>query len=168
MGGMFIASKILKVDYEKSFYTLGYAFAPLFIIGGLSHVVEFFFLHYASNIVNGFIQAFSLNINYMEPLATRKDSWLHIFKMFNHLAYIWAFIIMIGRIKFLESTTFRKVVAFPFASALIIFYMGLNFYTGYIFKTYGVQKRGGHNHMQQQKQVNHSSLNIIIIKENKV
>jgi len=166
VGGMFIASKILKVDYEKTFYTLGYAFAPLFIIGGLSHVVEFFFLHYASNIVNGFVQAFSLNFNYMEPLATRRDSWLHIFKMFNHLAYIWAFIIMIARIKLLDSTKLRKVLAYPFASALIIFYMGLNFYTGYVFKTYGAQKRGGHNHMQHQKQTNnHSSLNIVIIKQ---
>lgn len=170
MGGMFIASKILKVDYEKTFYTLGYAFAPLFIIGGLSHIGEFFFLHYASNIVNGFIQAFSLNMNYIEPLATRRDSWLHLFKMFNHIAYIWAFIIMIARLKLLDSSKLRKVVAFPFSSALIIFYMGLNFYTGYVFKTYGVQKRGGHNHMKHQKQTNNSfsSINIIIVKkENK-
>ena len=157
VGGMFIASKILKVDYEKTFYTLGYAFAPLFIIGGLSHILEFFFLHYASNIVNGFIQAFSLNFNYIEPLATRRDSWLHIFKAFSHIAYIWAFIIMIARIKLLDSTKLRKVFAFPFASLLIIFYMGLNFYTGYVFKTYGAKKKMQHNHGK------HSSLNIVII-----
>lgn len=152
--GMYIASKILKVDYEKTFYSLGYAFAPLFIIGGLAHVLEFFFLHYASNIVNGFIQAFSLNMNFIEPLATRRDSWLHIFKAFSHIAYIWAFIIMIGRIKLLESTKLRKIFAYPFASALIIFYMGLNFYTGYVFKTYGAKKGGHSHHMKHQKQNN--------------
>ncbi len=34
--------------------------------------------------------------------------------------------------------------------------MGLNFYTGYVFKTYGVMKRGNHNHS------NHTSFNIMI------
>ena len=58
VGGMFIASKILKVNFQTTFYTLGYAFAPLFIIGGLSHIGKFFFYSYASNIVNGFNQAF--------------------------------------------------------------------------------------------------------------
>ncbi len=146
VGGMFIASKIMNISYEKTMYTLGFSFAPLFIIGGLSHIGEFFFYHYASNIVNGFIQAFSLNFDYIEPLATRRDKWVHIFKVFNHIAYIWAFIIMIGRIRLLDSTTIRKVIAFPFASALIIFYMGLNFYTGYVFQTYGVAKKRGHTH----------------------
>ena len=59
VSGMFIASRIMKVDYEKTFYTLGYAFAPLFIIGGLSHIGGFFYYSYASNIVNGFNQAFA-------------------------------------------------------------------------------------------------------------
>ncbi|MDD3060926.1 MAG: 4Fe-4S binding protein [Sulfurimonas sp.] len=45
--GMYIAAKALKEEFSKLFYTLGYAFAPLFIIGGLSHTYEFFFLeHY--------------------------------------------------------------------------------------------------------------------------
>ncbi len=145
VSGMFIASKIMKVSYEKTFYTLGYAFAPLFIIGGLSHIGEFFFYSYASNIVNGFIQAFSLDYEYIKPLASRRDEWVHVFKVFNHIAYIWAFIIMIGRLKFIDTKTSLKVLAFPFASALIIFYMCLKFYTGYVFQTYGASK-GGHSH----------------------
>ena len=148
--GMFIASKILKVSYEKTFYTLGYAFAPLFIIGGLSHLGEFFFYSYASEIVNAFIQAFHLDIAYIEPLATRRDKWVHIFSLFKYVAIIWAFIIMIGRLKLLESTKLRKIMAMPFASFLIILYLGLNFYTGYVFKTYGA-KKGGHNHSAMMK-----------------
>lgn len=148
--GMYLASKIMKVSYEKTMYTLGYAFAPLFIIGGLSHIGEFFFYSYASNIVNGFIQGFSLNFDYIEPLASRRDKWVHIFNLFKHLAYIWAFIIMIKRMGQIESKKLLKILAFPFASALIIFYMGLNFYTGYVFKTYGANK-GGHNHTKMIK-----------------
>lgn len=143
--GMFIASKIMNVSFEKTFYTLGYAFAPLFIIGGLSHIGEFFFYSYASNIVNGFNQAFALGMDSMKPLASRRDDWVHIFKGFSHIGYIWAFILMIIRFKLIDSKKSLKVFAFPFASALIIFYMGLNFYTGYVFKTYGANK-GGHNH----------------------
>lgn len=149
VSGMFIASRIMKVDYEKTFYTLGYAFAPLFIIGGLSHIGEFFFYSYASNIVNGFNQAFALGLDSMQPLASRKDEWVHIFKFFTHIGYIWAFILMIIRFKLIDSKKSLKVLAFPFASALIIFYMSLNFYTGYVFKTYGA-KQGGHNHSNHQ------------------
>lgn len=143
--GMYLASKIMKLSYEKTIYTLGFAFAPLFIIGGLSHIGEFFFYHYASDIVNGVIQAFSLNYAYIEPLATRRDKWVHVFKVFNHIAYIWAFIIMIARLRLLDASILRKTIAFPFASALIIFYMSLKFYTAYVFNEYGAQKRG-HSH----------------------
>jgi len=143
--GMYIASRILKVSYEKTFYTLGYAFAPLFIIGGLSHMGEFFFYSYASEIVNAFIQAFHLDVVYMEPLTTRRDKWVHIFSLFKYIAVIWAFIIMIGRLKLLESSKLRKIIALPFASSIIILYLGLNFYTGYVFKTYGA-KKFEHNH----------------------
>ncbi len=148
VSGMFIASKIMKVEFEKTFYTLGYAFIPLFIIGGLSHIGEFFFYSYASNIVNGFNQAFFLGMDTMQPLASRRDEWVHIFKAFNHIGYIWAFILMGIRLKLIDTKKSLKILAFPFASALIIFYMTLNFYTGYVFKTYGVSM--GHNHSSHQ------------------
>jgi ferredoxin len=148
VGGMFIASKILKVSFESTFYTLGYAFAPLFIIGGLSHLGEFFFYSYASNIVNGFNQAFYLGYETMKPLASRKDEWVHIFRIFTHIGYIWAFVLMIFRFKVINSKKYLKLLAFPFASALIIFYMGLNFYTAYVFKTYGANI--GYNHKNHQ------------------
>lgn len=147
VGGMFIASKIMKLEYSKVFYTLGFAFAPLFIIGGLSHLWEFFFYHTASNIANAFIQAFALPFAYIEPLATRKDTWVHVFEVFTYLAALWAFILLIARVQLLETTRLRKIIAFPMAGALIIFYLGLNFYKIYVYKTYGMQQRG-HNHAQ--------------------
>ncbi len=121
--GMFIASKIMNLSYEKTMYTLGFAFAPLFIIGGLSHMGEFFFYHYASDTVNAFIQAFHLDIAYMEPLASRRDSWVHIFRVFNHIAYIWAFIIMIGRLRLLETSRLKKNNCFSFCFIVNYFFI---------------------------------------------
>ncbi|WP_373001996.1 nitrous oxide reductase accessory protein NosL [Sulfurimonas sp.] len=144
-GGMFIASKILKEDFKKVFYTLGYAITPIFIIGGLSHTYEFFFLHHYSDIANGLIQGFGISTEEVKALATRKDSWTRIFSVMNHIAVIWAFIIMAKRINFFTASKMAKTAAFFFASSLIIFYLGLNVYKGYAFKTYGA-KKSGHNH----------------------
>ncbi len=150
--GIFLASKVLKTEFNTLFYSLGFAFAPIFIIGGLSHLWEFFFYSNASKIVNGFIQGFALNIEYIKPLATRKDTWVHIFEIFTYLAVVWAFIIMIARIRLVEASKIRKIIAFPLASALIIFYLGLNFYKIYVYKEYGVQQRE-HNHSKQSVQI---------------
>lgn len=143
--GMFVAAKALKEDFSKVFYTLGYAFAPLFIIGGLSHTYEFFFLHHYSDITNGFIQGFGIATDEVEALATRKDSWTRVFSLFNHLAVIWALVIMYKRVNFFKASKLAKTVAFLFASCLIFFYLGLNVYKVYAFKTYGASK-SGHNH----------------------
>ena len=82
-------------------------------------------------------------------IVSRHSSWVHIFKIFNHIGYIWAFVLMVIRLKLIDTKKSLKILAFPFASALIIFYMGLNFYTGYVFKTYGVNM-GQHNHANHQ------------------
>jgi hypothetical protein len=146
--GMFAASRIMKTPFARTFYTLGYAFAPLFIIGGLSHLLESFFLHTASDIANGFVQAFALPFGSVEPLATRRDAWLHIFGLFNYIAAVWALVILAGRIRLMESSALRKTVAYPFAAALILFYLGLNVYKVYVFKTYGIN-RGGHHRVER-------------------
>jgi hypothetical protein len=143
--GMFISSKIMKIEYEKTFYTLSYSIAPLFIIGGLSHILEFFFVHNISTLINGFNQAFFLGFDKVEPIVSRNESWLLIFKIFTHLAYIWAFILMASRLNLLEVKKSLKIIAYPFASIVIVVYMVLQFYTGYVFKIYGA-KKSGHNH----------------------
>lgn len=146
--GMYIASKIMKLSYDKVFYTLSYSLVPLFIVGGLSHILEYFFLHYASNIINGFNHAFGLGMNTMQPLAKRGEPWLLIFIAFTHLAYIFAFIIMIYRLKLLDCKKYLKILAYPFASFVIIAYMSLNFYVGYVFQTYGVKQNHHSMHLK--------------------
>jgi hypothetical protein len=138
--GMFVASKFLKENFSKVFYTLGYAFAPIFIIGGLSHTYEFFFLHHYNDIANGFMQGFFISADEVKPLAARQDSWLKIFSLMNYIAIIWAFIIMAKRVNFFTASKAAKTLAFVFASSLIIFYLWLNVYKVYAFKTYGAKK----------------------------
>jgi len=144
-GGIFIASKLLHVNFKSAFYTLSYAFIPIFIIGGLSHTYSFFFVHHYSAIVNGFIEGFHLNFTHVAPLATSKDAWLKIFGVMNYIAVLWALLIMAKRITFFHSSRFRHILAFSFASLLIFFYLGLTLYRGYAFATYGT-KKGRHTH----------------------
>lgn len=146
-GGIFIASKLLHVNFKSAFYTLSYAFIPIFIIGGLSHTYEFFFVHHYSNIVNGFINGFHLPIQDVAPLANKKDGWLKIFNAMNYIAILWAFLILAKRLTFFEGKFLKKALAFIFASLLIQFYLGLNLYKVYAFSTYGA-KKGEHIHIK--------------------
>lgn len=145
-GGTFIASKLLHVNFKSAFYTLSYAFIPIFIIGGLSHTYEFFFLHHYSNILNGFIEGFHLPFSPVEPLASKKDAWLKIFGVMNYIAVLWALLIMAKRITFFQASTTKRVIAFFFAALLIFLYLGLNLYRSYAFATYGVKQNGHANH----------------------
>lgn len=145
MGGTFIASKLLHVNFKSAFYTLSYAFIPIFIIGGLSHTYEFFFVHHYSTIVNGFIDGLHLPFSPVEPLASKKDAWLKIFGVMNYIAVLWALLIMAKRVSFFNASRAARIAAFAFASLLIFFYLGLNLYRSYAFATYGI-KQGGHAH----------------------
>ncbi|WP_082709205.1 nitrous oxide reductase accessory protein NosL [Sulfurospirillum cavolei] len=144
-GGIFVASKILHVRFSSAFDTLCYAFIPIFIIGGLSHTYEFFFVHHYSTILNGFIQGFHLPFEAVKPLATKKDAWLKIFGILNYVAVLWALLIMAKRVSFFNASRAARIAAFAFASLLIFFYLGLNLYRSYAFATYGI-KQGGHAH----------------------
>jgi len=139
--GMFIASKFLHTTFEKTLYTLGYAFAPLFIIGGLSHLLQSFFTHEYADIVNGFIYGLNLPMNSVENLASKKDAWIGIFAFFPYIATVWAYIILAGRLKFFDVSRTKKIIAFVFASSLISMFLALNFYKIYVFKTYGMAEK---------------------------
>jgi len=93
-------AKVSGLPPKKVFIETGYAFAPLMIVGALSHVSEFFFLHYYHNIVNGFAQAFGLPIH-VEPLAQRGEAWLHVFRVFPFLAGFWSLYILKRRVELL-------------------------------------------------------------------
>ncbi len=144
--GMFVASKALKAPFSKTFYTLGYAFAPLFIIGGLSHLLHSFFTHTYAEIANGFIYGFGLDVEQVQNLASRKDSWLSVFNVFTYLAAFWAFFIMYKRLALFQASKKAKTIAFFFASLLIIFYLSLNLFRVYASYAYGKASHGHHNH----------------------
>ena len=142
--GMYIASKILKKPFKELFYNLGYSYAPLFIFASLGHALSGFFTRGYEKIVEGFAWAFGLSVD-VEPLAKRGDDWLMIFSAFKWLAIIWAVVILYKRMKLLKADKMRKIVAFPFAALLIIFYFGVNEYREYIIDTYGRADNGMHS-----------------------
>jgi hypothetical protein len=148
--GMFIASKILKKDFSTTFYNLGYSYAPLFILGSIAHSLEVFFTKGYEHIVEGFAYGFGFTLD-VAPLANRGNSWLHIFGLLKWIAIIWSLIILYKRVKLLNVSKLRKIAAFPFAASLIIFFLGVNMYAGYIFKTYGKASSEHANHGDAQK-----------------
>ncbi|WP_373035916.1 nitrous oxide reductase accessory protein NosL [Sulfurimonas sp.] len=143
--GMFIASKILKKDFKNVFYDLGYSYAPLFILGSIAHSLETFFIKGYEKIVEGFAQGFGFSVD-VASLANRGESWLHIFGLLKWVAIIWAMIILYKRMKLLDATKMRKIIAYPFAASLIILFLSVNMYRGYIIDTYGRASGGHGNH----------------------
>ncbi len=144
--GMFLASKVLHAPFEKTFYTLGYSFAPLFIIGGLAHLIHSFFTHNYADIANGFIYGFGLDVGTVQNLASRRDAWLNIFNVIPYLAALWGYLILAKRMKSFKATKLKKVIAFVLASSLITLYLSVNVYKVYVFKTYGMQKMNHGHH----------------------
>ena len=134
--GMFIASKILKKPFKEVFYNLGYSYAPLFIFASFGHALSGFFTRGYERIVEGFAWAFGMSIK-VAPLAKRGDDWLMIFSAFKWIAIIWALVILYKRMKLIKVENYKKIIAFPFAAFLIIFYFGVNQYRAYIIDTYG-------------------------------
>ena len=151
--GMFIASKFLNNTFKKTLYTLGYAFVPLFVIGGLAHLISSFTTHHYADIVNGFIYGFNLNIQNVDNLASRRDSWLIFLKVIPYIAVLWGYIILANRLKQFEATKIRKIFAFIFASSLVSFYLSLQIYTAYVFKTYGAKKSSYSHHKNSQSHI---------------
>jgi len=145
MIGMYIASKILKKEYSTVFYTLGYAFAPLFILASMAHAWEFFFTSNSARIVEGIAWGFGMDVD-VDPLAKRGDKWLEIFHLFRWVAVVWAFYILYRRMAHIEAAKIRKIAAYPFAALLIFFFIGVNSYRSYVLETYGRAERSHMGH----------------------
>jgi uncharacterized protein YneF (UPF0154 family) len=141
--GMFIAAKILKQDFSKTFYDLGYAYAPLFILGSLAHTLESFFTRGYDRIAEGFALGFGFGVVEIAPLAKRGESWLMIFGILKWVAILWALLILYKRMKLLDAPKVKKLIAYPFAASLIIFFLSVNIYRAHIIDTYG-RKANGH------------------------
>ena len=144
VGGLWIASRILKKDFDYTFTTLGYAFAPLFILGSLSHTLSSFFTRGYDRIVEGFIWGFGFGSVDIVSLASRGDKWLMVFGVLKWVAVIWSLVLLYKRFKLVDTTKKQKIVAYPFAAFVIIFFLGVNIYRGYILQTYGTKSGGMH------------------------
>ena len=150
-GGIYLASKALKAEYSKTFYTLGYAFAPLFLIGGLDHLMHSFFTHTYADITNGFIYGFNLDMQNVKNLASRGDTWLEIFGVFKYIAALWAFFILYKQVNLFKAKKIAKAVAISSASLLIIFYLSLGFMRDYAMHKFGK----GNMHHNADKSISH-------------
>lgn len=137
LGGFWLGAKILRQSYRRVFQNLGYALAPLMVVGGLSHVGEFYFLHYYHDIANATNQMLGLTDELVAPLAKRGEPWLHRFKLFQYLAVIWCYYLFYRRLQWIDTEAWRKCLAYPAVSAMVTTYLGLLFYSGYVFATYG-------------------------------
>ncbi len=143
--GMTIASKILNRTFKETFETLGYAFAPLFIMSSLGHALEFFIVRNYERIVEGIAWGFGIYID-VEPLASRGERWLQIFDAFKWIGIIWALYILYKRFALIEAQKLKKIIAYPFAASLIIFFVGVTLYRDYVIETYGRKPRAHHQH----------------------
>ncbi len=143
--GLFIASKILQKEYKSVFTTLGVAFVPLFIFASLGHTLEMFFIRTYETIIEGFAYGFGFDAD-VDSLAGRGDAWLHYFGLLKWIGIAWALLLLQKRMKLIKASKLRKTFAYFFASFAILFYLGLNVYTGYVFATYGAQQSSGHGH----------------------
>ncbi|MEZ0361420.1 MAG: 4Fe-4S binding protein [Hydrogenobacter sp.] len=121
-----LVAKITEKSFKECTLVLGYAFAPLMIVGGLSHTLEFFFTEYYHNIVNGFSQAFGLGIHGV-TLAKRGDIWLNLFKIFPFVAGFWSLNILWKRV--VMFTKDKRKLVFILSASLPLVYLLLSLLT---------------------------------------
>lgn len=150
--GMYFSSKVLNVEFKSAFSNLGYAYIPLFIINGLGHILQTFFTKTYSNIINGFIQAFNLNMEQVEPLATRGESWLNIFHLTPYLAIVFSFFILYKRVNLFKVSKRKKILTFISSSSVSILFVVIVLFNAYVFKVYGA-KTISHKHSNIEKTV---------------
>ncbi|MGE4294622.1 MAG: 4Fe-4S binding protein [Campylobacterales bacterium] len=142
LGGLWLAAKLLKKSFEETLLQLGWAYAPLMIFGSLFHVGSFFFFHYYSDIVNGFNQAFFLGFDPVQPLASRRDAWVHIvFGLFKYIGLALSALILWRRVSLLGAQGGLRVAVFGAGWLLGLFYLGLQIYRALLPAATGM-----HNH----------------------
>jgi len=159
VAGMFIAARILKQDFKSIFYNLGYSYAPLFILGSLAHTLETFFVRGYDRIVEGFALGFGFGVINITSLAKHGDNWLMIFTLLKWIAIIWALIILYKRMKLINAPKYKKMLAFPFAASLIIFFLSVNIYRAHILDTYGRAKSSHGMHTNHKSALVHNTKN---------
>lgn len=124
LGGFYLAAKLVKISYDKVFEQAGLALGALMLIGALSHIGSFFFIHYAPDLGNAFYWLVGSDTT-MNPLASHRDGWVHLFGLFNYLAVIVAAYLLVKNLKQLQLTGVKLGVAVISSGLIIWVYLGL-------------------------------------------
>jgi len=124
LGGMWLTSRLTQIDFWKVFETAGLAFGSLMLIGALSHIGSFFFIHYAPDLGNAYYWLMNSD-SVMKPLASHRDGWIHLFTLFNFLAVIVSSVILYKKLNQLSLSGVRLGVAYLSSGLMIWVYLGL-------------------------------------------
>ncbi len=123
-GGFKLASVIVKKPFGEVIQNLAYALAPLMILGSLSHVGSFFFLHYASDLATSYYWLIGEE-SVIKPLATFRDKWVHLFNLFSYLGAVAAAVLFYVRLGRYGLSLGIKLLAWLSAGAIVWFYLFL-------------------------------------------
>ncbi|MDX1796313.1 MAG: hypothetical protein R3219_06245, partial [Hydrogenovibrio sp.] len=96
----------------------------LMLIGALSHIGSFFFIHYAPDLGNAFYWLLGSDET-LKPLASHRDGWVHLFGLFNYLAVIVASYLLAKKLRQLSLSGARLGVAVISSGLIIWVYLGL-------------------------------------------
>ena len=124
LGGFAVAARMLQQSFSDFLHRNSYALAPMMIIGSLSHVGTFFFVHYASDMGNAWYWLMNAEQT-MRPLATMRDGWVHLFSLFGYIGAVWSAVILYRRLGMYGVSFMKKAAAFAVSGAMIWFYTGL-------------------------------------------
>ena len=125
-GGFWLAAQVTGVSFWRVFDHAGLSLGPLMLIGALSHVGSFFFMHYAPDLMNAFYWLIG-QPQEAKPLATyRQDPWLRLFQLFNVLAVLVALWVLVRQWR-LMGFQGRKLLAGVGLSGMVIWAYGALF-----------------------------------------
>lgn len=119
-----ISAKLLNMPFKDYFQSVGQFMAPLMLIGALSHIGSFFFLHYASDLMNAWYWLVG-SMATAKPLATFRDGWVHLFGLFSYVAVIWASVVLYKRLGLMKVTGVQRSLIWLLSGAIIWFYLFL-------------------------------------------
>ena len=124
LGGFKVASHIAGEPFKAFLHHNSYALAPVMIIGSLSHIGTFFFLHYASDLANAYYWLIG-STETMKPLASMRDGWVHLFSLFGFAGGFWSLGLLYVRIKSYSLPFVSQMAAWIAASLVIWLYIAL-------------------------------------------
>jgi hypothetical protein len=124
LGGYAVAARLLNRPFKAFLHENSYALAPMMIIGTLSHVGSFFFIHYASDLANAWYWLIG-SAETMKPLASMRDGWVHLFSLFGYIGAAWSAVILYRRLGDYGATFGKRAAAFFVSGSMIWFYLGL-------------------------------------------